>query len=107
MRLELAEVDHHVVGVAPLLDDPGDDVALLAGELPEPDLVLGVAQPLEHDLLGGRRGDPAEALGRVVVLRAGGALLVDLARPDGDVPGLAVQLDARGLLRTRWRAGTR
>ena len=48
-------------GLRPCWMTPGDDVALLAGELPEPDVVLGVAQPLQHDLLRGRRGDPAEA----------------------------------------------
>src|SRR5690348_18155061 len=47
--LELAEVDHHVVGVAALLDDPGDEVSLLAGELAVADVVLGVAEPLQHD----------------------------------------------------------
>ena len=90
-RLELAEVDHHVVGVAALLDDAGDDVALLAGELAVADVVLGVAQPLQHDLLRGRRGDPAEALGRVVELAELVALLVDLGGEHGDVAGLAVQ----------------
>ena len=80
-RLELAEVDHHVVGVAALLDQPGDDVALLAGELTELPLVLGVAQALQHDLLRGRGGDPAEALGGVVVLPDDVALLVVLLAP--------------------------
>ena len=67
-RLEGSEVDQHVVGVASLLDQPGDDVALLAEELAELHLVLGVAHPLEHDLLRRRGGDPAEPLGSVVVL---------------------------------------
>ena len=80
-RLELAEVDHHVVGVATLLDHARDDVALLAGELTELALVLGVAQALQHDLLRGRRRDPAEALGGVVVLPDDVALLVVLLRP--------------------------
>ena len=84
-RLELAEVDHHVVGVATLLDHAGDDVALLAGELTEPDVVLGVAQPLQHDLLRGGRGDPAEAVGRVVVLADLVALVVELGRQHGHV----------------------
>ena len=98
-RLERAEVDHHVVGVATLLDHAGDDVALLAGELPELALVLGVAQPLQHDLLRRRGGDPAEA-GRGVVV------LADDARPRRrrswattvTWPGLAVELDAGVLL---------
>ena len=100
-RLELAEVDHHVVGVAALLDDPGDEVALLAEELPEPHVVLGVAQPLEHDLLGRGRGDPAEALGGVVVLPHLGAVVVELGGEHGDVPGLAVQDDAGVVLGAR------
>ncbi len=85
----------HVLRVAALLDDAGDDVALLAGELAELHVVLGVAQPLQDDLLGGGRRDPAEALGRVVVLRDDVALLVGLGREHGDVAGLAVELDPR------------
>ena len=59
------------LGSRPCWIDAGDDVALLAGELAELDVVLGVAQPLQDDLLGGRRGDPAEA----------GRGVVELARP--------------------------
>ena len=65
-RLQLADVDQDVLGVLALLDDAGDDVALAARVLAEGDLVLGVPQPLQDDLLGGGRGDPAEA-GRGVV----------------------------------------
>src|SRR3954449_4874766 len=99
--LEPSEVNHHVLGVAALLDDPGDDVALLAGELTELDVILGVPQTLQHDLLCGGRSDPAEAGRGVVVLRELVALLVDLGGEDRDVPGLAVQLDAGVGLRAR------
>ena len=47
----------------------------LAGELAEGALVLGVPQPLDDHLAGGGGGDPAEALGRVVPLRAGLAVV--------------------------------
>jgi hypothetical protein len=90
-RLQLAQVDHDVVGVAALLDDPGDDVALLAGELAVADVVLGVAQPLQHDLLRGGRRDPAEPLGGVVELPDPVALVVDLCSHHGDVAALAVE----------------
>src|SRR5919112_1737756 len=40
--LKLAQVDHHIVRIAPLLDDARDQVTLLAGELAVPDVVLGV-----------------------------------------------------------------
>jgi hypothetical protein len=97
-RLDLAEVDHHRARVAALLDDPGDDVALLAGELAVPDLVLGVAQPLQDDLLGRGGRDPAEVGRGVVVLADQRAVLGELPRVHGDVPGLAVQLGASVLL---------
>ena len=100
-RLELAEVDHHVVGVAALLDDTGDQVALLAGELAVPDVVLGVAQPLQHDLLRGRGRDPPEALGGVVVLRDLVALVVELRGEHRDVAALPVELHPRLLHRAR------
>ena len=78
-RLELAEVDHHVpFSVAALLDHAGDEVALAAGVLAEVHLVLGVAQPLQDDLLGGRRRDPAEVVRGVVPLPHHAAVLVEL-----------------------------
>ena len=59
---------------------PGDEVAVLAGVLAEVHLVLGVAQPLQDDLLGGRRRDPAEVVGGVVALRDQLALVVESPR---------------------------
>ena len=47
---------------------PADDVALAAGVLAVGQRALGLAQPLEDDLLGGARRDAAEARGGVVVL---------------------------------------
>ena len=88
-----------IVGVAALLDDARDDVALLAGELAEPDVVLGVAQPLQDDLLGGRGGDPAEASGVSSHSRDDLALLVALRGLHRHVAGLAVELDPRVLVR--------
>jgi len=51
-RLDLAQVEH---GIAPgvLLDDPGHDVALAAGELLIRHLLFGIPELLVHDLLGG------------------------------------------------------
>ena len=94
-------------GLRALLDDAGDDVALLAGVLPEGELVLGVAQPLQDDLLRGRRGDPAEALGRVVVLaRPRSPSSAVSAAQDDDVAAAAVELDPR-LAAGRPRCGGR
>src|SRR6266536_2005297 len=60
-RLDLAQVDEHVVPVAGLLDDPrhylADTVDVLV--VHHPPLLL--ADPLEDHLLGGLRGDAAEA----------------------------------------------
>src|SRR5262249_24743908 len=61
-------------------------------------VVLGVAQPLQDHLLGGGRGDPAEAGGGVVELAGLLALfevLGVLLRPHGHVSGLPVELHAR------------
>src|SRR6185437_14162925 len=66
-RLDSAQVDKHCLGVLALLYDPGDDVALLTGELAERQLVLGVSQALQDDLPGGGRRDPAKT-GRSVVI---------------------------------------
>ncbi len=106
-RLDPAEVDQHVVGVAALLDDPGDDVALLAGELAELLLVLGVAQPLQDHLARGGRGDPAEAGRGVVPLADRLALVVELLRVHDDVAALAVQRDPGVLLGVARCAGRR
>src|SRR2546427_326534 len=48
------------------LDDPGDDVTLMARVLAIGVVMLGIAQPLHDHLLGGHRGDPTE-VGRCLV----------------------------------------
>ena len=61
-RLDLAEVDEHVVAVAGLLDDAGDDLGHAVDVLVVHHLALGLADPLQDDLLGGLRGDAAEVV---------------------------------------------
>src|SRR5947208_6678351 len=65
-RLDLAEVDEHVVAVARLLDNPGDDLGDAVDVLLVHHLALGLADPLGDDLLGGLRRDAAEVLRRHV-----------------------------------------
>src|SRR5205085_5573848 len=66
-RLDLAEVDEHVVAVAGLLDDAGHDLADAVDVLLVHHLALGLADSLEDDLLRRLRGDAAEVLGRDIV----------------------------------------
>src|SRR5579859_5752451 len=66
-RLDLAEVDEHVVAVACLLDDAGHDLALPVLVLLVHHLALGLADPLQDHLLRGLRGDAAEVLRRHVL----------------------------------------
>jgi hypothetical protein len=92
-----AHPQHHLaqrVGAGVLLDDTGDDVALTRGELAVDLLVLGVAEPLQHDLArrGGRH--PAESLGGVVPFADQVAVLVEFARHHLDLTGLGVDVDA-------------
>src|SRR5206468_225837 len=61
-RLDLAEIDEHVVAVARLLDDPGDDLGDAVDVLLVHHLALRLADPLGDDLLRGLRGDAAEVL---------------------------------------------
>src|SRR5262249_56704107 len=63
-RLDLAQINENGPRILPLLDHARDDVALAARVLAEGQLVLGVPQPLQDDLPGGGRGDPAETGGR-------------------------------------------
>ena len=65
-RLDPAEVDEHVVAIAGLLHDAGDDLALAVDVLVVHHHPLRLADALLDDLLGGHRGDAAEALGRRV-----------------------------------------
>ena len=74
---------------------PGDDLALLGGELAVGALVLGVAQPLHDHLARGGGRDPPEALGGVVPLLTGLAVVAGLVRQHADDPGLAVDVDPR------------
>ena len=62
-RLGLAELDDDGAGIG-ALDDAVDDLALPIGELLVDGIALVVANALEHDLLGGLRGDAAEVLRR-------------------------------------------
>ena len=62
----LAQLDQRVAGVR-LLDDAGDQLADAVAVLLEHHVALRLADALQDDLLGGLRGDAAEALGRVVV----------------------------------------
>src|SRR5207302_643933 len=66
-RLDLAEVDEHVVAVAGLLDDARHDLAHAVDVLVVHHPPLLLADPLQDDLLRGLRGDAAEALGRDVL----------------------------------------
>ena len=68
-RLDLAEVDEHVVAVAGLLDDAGDDLADAVDVLVVHHLALGLAKPLVDDLLRRLRGDAAEVVGSHVLAR--------------------------------------
>ena len=55
----LAQLDQRVAVVG-LLDDPGDQLADAVLELVVHHHPLGLADPLQDDLLGGLGGDPAE-----------------------------------------------
>jgi hypothetical protein len=95
-RLDLAQVHQDDPGVLALLDDARHELALTAGELAEVDLVLGVAELLQDDLLGRGRGDAAEVARGVVELPEHlPALVVELGRENGHVPGFPVELGAR------------
>src|SRR3954471_5684149 len=65
--LDLAEVDEHVVAVAGLLDDSGHDLGDAVDVLVVHHLALGLADPLQDDLLRGLGGDTAEVLRRDVL----------------------------------------
>src|SRR5206468_7125196 len=56
-RLDLAEVDEHVVAVTRLLDDSGDDFADAVDVLVVHHFALSLADALQDDLLRGLRGD--------------------------------------------------
>src|SRR5579862_283223 len=92
-RLDLAEIDEHIVAIAGLLDDPGHDLADAVDVLVVHHLALGLADALEDHLFRRLRGDPAEALRRH--LRARDLLLghvreVDLEIVVGDERVLAL-----------------
>src|SRR5581483_6040544 len=82
-RLDLPEVDEHVVAVAGLLDDAGDDLADAVDVLVVHHLPLGLADALQDHLLRGLGGDAAEVLGRDVL--AGDLVVRDLRPVDHEV----------------------
>src|SRR4029450_1179691 len=82
-RLDLAEVDQHVVAVACLLDDPGHDLGHAVDVLVVHDLALRLADALRDHLLRSLRGDASEVLGRDVL--ALDLLLGDLGPVDVEV----------------------
>jgi hypothetical protein len=96
--LDLALQRHHDdaagVGARVALDDAGDDLAFLGGELAEGALVLGVAQALHDDLPGRGGGDAPEALRRVVPLVGDLAVRGHLLGHHAHQTGLAVDVDA-------------
>ena len=102
----LAQLHERVAGVR-LLDDAGDQLAHAVAVLLEHHVALGLADPLQDDLLGGLRGDPPEVVrGDVadldLVLEVAQARRVDVRRlRDDDLAGLRVHAAlerARGLL---------
>src|SRR5207302_2358573 len=66
-RLDLAEVDEHVVAVAGLLDDAGHDLADAVDVLVVHHPPLLLANALQDDLLRRLRGDAAEVVRRDVL----------------------------------------
>ena len=66
--LGAAQVDDDVAALEPA-DDAGDELALAVLVLVEDVLALGLAHALQDDLLGGLRGDAAEALPGAVELQ--------------------------------------
>src|SRR5436190_2535730 len=86
-RLDLAEVDEHVVTVAGLLDNAGDDLADAVDVLVVHHPALLLADPLEDHLLGRLRRDASEALRRDVLamhLALGNVRPVDVEVVVGD-----------------------
>ena len=70
-RLDIADGDMHVRRIAGiLLNDAGDELALLAGEGAEDLVVLGLTEQLSDDLARGGRGEAPEVARGVVVLLA-------------------------------------
>ena len=70
-RLDIADGDMHVRRIAGiLLNDAGDELALLAGERAEHLVVLGLTEQLSDDLARGGRGEAPEVARGVVVLLA-------------------------------------
>ena len=95
--------------------DAGDDLALAVLELVEDVLALGVADALDDHLLGGLRGDAAEALALLLQLeqvaelavllpRALGVLLAVEDLEDELVAELGLEAVALGVLARRSRA---
>ena len=91
----LAQLHERVAGVR-LLDDAGDQLAHAVAVLLEHHVALGLADPLQDDLLGGLRGDPPEVVRRDVadldlILEVAQAAGIDVRRlGDDHLAGLRV-----------------
>ena len=81
-RLDALAQLHERVAVVGLLDDAGDQLAHAVAVLLVHHVPLGLADPLQDDLLGGLRGDAAEVVGRDVALADLVAVLLELRRVD-------------------------
>ena len=100
-RLNPAQIEQGVTAVA-LLDDAGDDVTLAAGVLLVLQLTLGLADALQHHLLGGLGGNAPEVVGGDVELAAHRlAILVQLLGVDADIEGVGIDGDPGVLKGTR------
>src|SRR5689334_13256338 len=77
-RLDPAQIHQHSLGILALLDDAGDDVAFLAGELTEGELVLGISEALQDHLARRRRSDSPKTRWRVVIFPHPHAVLIGL-----------------------------
>ena len=103
---DIAHRDMHVGGVGSiLLDDAGDELALLTGERAEYLLIFGAAEQLGDDLACSGGGETAEVTRGVVVFLAqlgsgvrvvlGGLDRDFVGGPDGEIAGTFVKLHTR------------
>jgi hypothetical protein len=92
-RLDLADVDQDQPALGRLgvrLHNAGHDVAFPTRVLAVGEIVLGVSQPLQDDLSGGRGGNSSEVRRGVVELLDQATVRVQFLRPDDDLAGFAV-----------------
>ena len=90
----VADLDDRDAPIAGLVDDTGDNLALLVRETAEDLLIVSVTQALHDDRAGSRLGDAPEVLRSVVEFANLVAVLVLVHCHDGDATGLLVDLDA-------------